>query len=327
MVRVNGHMALAALLALVVAAIPRPAHCQGPVGPLAPGFLEDRNGSLLDDDPALVLPETPMGWFAALSLEVVAPALKQYLQGDVTLGADTVTVVAPRTDLAWTAAPRLEAGYRFGAGIGELLVNYRPLAAEGRRDTVAPDGGPGRARTRLDFQLFILDYASPEFSLCPLWDMKTFVGVCMPTFYFDNRVIGAQSSLRTSNQYFGAGPHLGMEFWRKMPWHGLEAYARFDGMLTVGKNHQVYSASVPSPDGGQLEGEAGLRKVRESPSLRSAVGLSYVPPFISSRRLRFDLGYAIERWWYVGQTSVDGFPTSRGEVTVQGLFVRGEWGY
>ena len=34
--------------------------------------------------------------------------------------------------------------------------------------------------------------------------------------------------------------------------------------------------------------------------------------------------YTVERWWYVAQIPV---AVSRGELTVQGLFLRTEWGF
>lgn len=328
MVRINGPVALAAALALVGLAFPGPGRGQEPAGLAAPYGLADRNGPLLYDDPVLVPPEAPPPWFAALGVEIVGPAIKQAVQGNVPLGEEPFTVFVPRTELNWTGAPRLEVGYRFGAAVGELLLNYRPLATEGTREILAPDGqGPGRLRSRLDFQLIMLDYASREFSLGPLWDMKAFVGLCLPSIFFDNEARGASSALRTSNYYFGAGPHLGMEFWRPSPFcAGLKIYGRIDGVITVGKNHQEYLAVLSGPEGDIQGAVESLRKVRESPAIRTAVGLSYTPPW-PGRRLRFDLGYALERWWYVGQTSVDGEPASRGEVTVQGLFLRGEWAY
>src|SRR5262249_18731230 len=156
--------------------------------------------------------------------------------------------------------------------------------------------------------LFV-DYLSREFSLWPHADMKTRVGVCLPLIFFDNQSQGTFSSFRTSNQYFGIGPHLGMEFWHHLPLCGLSLYSRLDGMLTVGTNHQRFVAAVALPDTTFLSAEAGLRKVRESPAVHAEAGLSWKAPW-PEKQLRFDLGYTFERWWYVGQTSVEDIPPS-----------------
>src|SRR5262245_47655479 len=61
-----------------------------PSGPaLTPGQYppQDRNGTLLWGYPLLDPPPTPPGWFAALNVDVVGPAIKQRVLGQVTLGA------------------------------------------------------------------------------------------------------------------------------------------------------------------------------------------------------------------------------------------------
>jgi hypothetical protein len=50
-------------------------------------------------------------------------------------------------------------------------------------------------------------------------------------------------------------------------------------------------------------------------------GLSFMPQ-LGCNWLRFTGGYRFEQWWYLGDTS-----TSNAGLTLQGVFLRGEWGY
>src|SRR5262245_21683003 len=150
-----------------------------------PSLVQDRNGPLLQGHPLLDPPSTPPGWFAALDVELVGPAIKQRVQGQVMLGETLVDVRLPDADLNWTGAPRLQLGYRFAEGVGELAASYRLLATEGSGSIPGFDAaGDGALKSRLDAQVLILDYSSREFSLWPFWDMKAHVGVCFPSIFF-----------------------------------------------------------------------------------------------------------------------------------------------
>src|SRR5207302_1663225 len=83
---------------------------------------------------------------------------------------------------------------------------------------------------------------------------------------------------RVSSYYFGAGPHLGFDFWRVLPVPGLELCSRLGGALTVGKVHQQFEESLLAVPG---SGSASVRKVRESPMIHFEAGLSYAPPWPS----------------------------------------------
>src|SRR5437016_649054 len=47
---------------------------------------QDRNETLLWGNPLLDPPTTPPGWFASLGVDVVGPAIKQRVRGQVLLG-------------------------------------------------------------------------------------------------------------------------------------------------------------------------------------------------------------------------------------------------
>src|SRR5262249_53404717 len=139
-----------------------------PVPPHVPDpcSLQDRNGPLLQGHPLLDPPSTPPGWFAAVDLDLVGPAIKQRVRGQVTLGENLVDVQLPDADLNWTGAPRLEVGYRSPEAAGELAASYRLLATEGRGSIpgFAPAGDTA-LKSRLDAHVLFLDYTSREFSL------------------------------------------------------------------------------------------------------------------------------------------------------------------
>lgn len=287
-----------------------------------PYLVQDRNGPLLQRHPLLDPPSTPPGWFAALEVDLVGPAIKQRVKGQVTLGEDLVDVQLPDADLNWTGAPQLEVGYRFPEAVGELVVSYRLLAAEGRGSIPGFDAaGDGALKSRLDAHVLFLDYTSREFSLWPYWDMKAHVGVCVPSIFFDSQAEGATHNERVSSYYFGAGPHLGFDFWGRSPIPGLGLYGRLNGALTVGKVHQQFAESLLLPDSAPVAGSSSLRKVRETPMVSVDTGLSYTLPG-DRWQLRLATGYLFERWFYLAQTD-----DSRGELTVQGLFLRVEWGF
>src|SRR5262249_4994592 len=150
--------------------------------------------------PLLDPPSTPPGWFAALDVDLVGPAIKQRVQGQVMLGETLVDVRLPDADLNWTGAPRLQVGYRFAEGVGELAASYRLLATEGSGSIPGFDAArDGALKSRLDAQVLFLDYTSREFSLWPFWDMKAHVGVCLPSIFFDSQARGANLDERVSS--------------------------------------------------------------------------------------------------------------------------------
>ena len=86
---------------------------------------QDRNGTLLWGHPLLDPPPALPGWFTALDVDVVGPAIKQRVIGQVLLGGVATDVELPTATLGWTGSPRIEVGYRLPAALGELAVSYR----------------------------------------------------------------------------------------------------------------------------------------------------------------------------------------------------------
>jgi hypothetical protein len=292
-------------------------HAAAPLPPERP-YLDDHNGDLLQGDPLLDGPPcAPPGWFAALEVDPAGPHVKNRLAEPVSGTSRTDLVHLPTADLGWTVVPRLEVGYRLAQGAGEFLLSYRFLADSGS-GTVAPFGpapGPGDLRSRLDLNVVDVDYASREFSLGPGWDMKWLVGLRVAALYFDSTATSAALSQRTTDHFDGVGPHVGLELWRCLGDSGLSLFGRLDSALLVGTVRQSFSETF-----GAAFGQTDQSATQAVPVLAVQAGLGWQPPGL--RCLRLAAGYFGEDWWDVGRVA-----DSRGEVWVQGLFLRAEWRY
>jgi hypothetical protein len=231
-------------------------------------------------------------------------------------------VSLPTAELDWTASPRIELGYRFSQGFGEFLLAYHSVVSEGT-GTLADfdfDGGQGFLKTRLDLNVLDLDYASREFSLGPHWDMKWKVGARLASVFFDSRATGFFLDQRVSNQFYGAGPHLGLDLWRYLNGPELALFARFEGAALLGDIKQTFGETV-AVDDLRLGGVNTVRQDQTVPVVGLQLGLGWTPCW-SGNWLRFAAGYEIEQWWSVGRAGA-----SRGDLTIQGLFLRGEWSF
>jgi hypothetical protein len=290
--------------------------------PIGPGRLEDDNGPLLKGDPLLDRPAwAPPGWFAALEIDPVGPHIKNQLTGAVASAAGTNQVSLPSADQGWTVAPRFEVGYRLDQGAGELLASYRFVESAGV-DTLSPfaPGGAASLRSRLDVNVFDLDYASREFSLGPGWDLKWLAGVRVASLFLDSQAANSVLAQRTANHFVGAGPNAALELWRSLGYSGLGLFGRLDFAMLFGPVHQAFEETATVAGGQPVTGETLLQVTDAVQVLCVEVGLAWTPT--GNRNLRFAGGYLFERWWGEGSLG-----DSKAEVTVQGLFLRGEWRY
>lgn len=272
-------------------------------------------------DALLDPPSAPPGWFGAVELGILKPHVKNRLIADVSFGdAGIDTVHLPGASLDWVVAPHFELGYRLADGFGELLLSYRYLTSEGHADVVNFDTlGDGVLRSRLDLNVFDFDYASREIALGARWDMKWRVGVRLADVFFDSRAVGQFLGQRTSNHFIGAGPHAGLDLRYHFSLPGLALFARLEGALPIGRIHQGFEETFVFDDGsasGSATSQGGTQAV---PTLNVRVGLGWQPP---GTRLRFDVGYQYEQWWYLGHVG-----DSRGELFDQGAFFRGEFSF
>jgi hypothetical protein len=304
---------------------PAPGAPLGPPPPGPPPYIppfQDRNGPLLRGDPLLDRPGTPPpGWFAGVDIALVAPHVKNALVAPVTVpGIGTADVHVGGAELDWTGSPSVSVGYRLAQGCGEFVATYRFLVSEGT-DTI-PDFDPlgaANLRSRLNLNVLDLDYVSREYSLGPWWDLNWRAGIRFAAFYYDSRALGLVMGERVSDNFIGAGPHLGFEVARHLEIPGLSVFAGLDGAGLIGHLHQAYE--VTFTDGvNSIGGATNQSTTQFVPVLRFEVGLNWAPP--GNDCYHFSVGYQFEQWWYLGQLN-----DARAQLTDQGVFFRTEFNF
>ena len=277
--------------------------------------LEDRNGSVLKADSYLEPRPNNLGWFASADLDFLGPHVNNQLTAPVTAGPRTDQVALPSADLHWTLSPRIELGYRFGQATGELLVSFRFLASTGSTTTPAFDdlGNPGALHSRLSMHVIDLDYASQENSLLPGFDMKWRVGVRIASLFFDSVETSPLLERHVSNRFVGAGPHVVLDLWRPLLNRRVGLFCRVEGASVLGQVEQQFEETV-----GGFGGVTRQSQIVPSFMLSVQAGAAWTP----NDTWRFSAGYSYEQWWdatFAGN--------SRGDVRIQGIFLRAEWKY
>jgi hypothetical protein len=284
---------------------------------------QDNNGAFVRGEPLLDHPvSAPPGWFVGIDLSVLGPHIKNRLQAPVTVnGFEPNTVHLPTAELDWVGSPRFELGYRFPEGVGELLVSYRFLATEGS-DTLSAfdlDGSEGFLKSRLNLDVVDIDYASCECSLYAHWTMKWRVGVRIADVFFSSRADGLFIEQRTSNNFVGAGPHVGLDLWRSLSIPGLALFGRIEGAGVIGEIHQSFEEKFFLDDGRLVGGATTAHDTQFLPVLTFRTGLSWTP-CRNFHWSRFAFGYELEQWWNLGEAG-----GSHAELTTQGIFFSGEF--
>jgi len=283
-------------------------------------------------DPQLDLPDfPPPGIFATVEMGLIRPHFANRLNGAVGLGGGRADVVAvPAADLDWTVAPRFELGYRIPDGAGELLLSYRFLISQGQADVLS-DEGPLHLKSRLDTNVFDFDYANRD-PLLTHWEMRWRAGVRLAFFYFDSQddrpmpaALLARAPLQQgdTSRFIGAGPHAGMELFRRFDIPGLAFYAAVDGAGMYGRVHQTFEESFP--DSGPASFSYGTYGKSQGVGMIGAqLGLNWAPP--RNTALRFFLGYQWQYWMQVGRDdNTAPLKGSMGELIENGIFFRGEF--
>ncbi len=302
--------------------------------PTPPYSCEPLPGPYFEPDPRLDPPPLPPpGWFTDLEVGIVGPHVKNRLTNSVQVDGRAPDIVhLPSAELDWTAAPRFEVGYRLMSGFGEFAVAYRFFATDGSGSVRGPDV-IADLRSRLDLNLVDVDYASREISLWPHCDMKWRFGLRWADVFFDSRAnepfaaAAAGSGIfetRTSNNFWGIGPHAGLELAQRFEGSGLALVARVDGATLLGRIRQNFFEVSTSlgPDGQLLTGNTRLSVSQSVPTINAFMGLSWQPPFYP--HVHVYAGYQYEHWWNVGRNSST---TSRGELSDQGVLLRAEFNF
>jgi hypothetical protein len=286
---------------------------------------EDCNGRLLKGDPLLDPPfGGALGWFGDVEVTVVGPHIKNRVTNaiDLGLGAGPQIIHLPTAELDWTAAPRFEAGYRFGQGFGEVLLSYRFLTTDGSATLAGFDGDGALLHSRLNLNVADLDYGSREFSLGPQVDMKWRVGVRVANLFFDSRAVGPFLEERTSDSFIGAGPHAVLDLgWRSPDMPEFALYSRLEGAVGLGKIRENFEQTISAFGVPLVGGALNTKEDQTVPMLHIQAGFSYTPDW-ADRQLRFVTGYDFESWWALGPRG-----NNHSAFTGNGVFVRAEFNY
>jgi hypothetical protein len=291
--------------------------------PYAP--YQDNNAPLLVRDPLFDRLNSPLpGWFGALELDLVGAHIKNHLQAQLQLdGFDPNVVHLPTAELQWTGGSRIETGYRFCDGWGEILARYRFLVTDGSRVVSGfdLDGSDGVLKSRLSLNAFDLDYGSCHYNLDPHWDLQWRIGARLAAVFFDSRAEAFFLEQRTSNNFVGAGPHSSLELWRSFDWPGLGIFARVDGALLLGQVSQGFEEVVTDENGNATGTAAHITSTQAVPVVEAQLGLGWTSCW-HHHWSRLAIGYEFERWWDIGNAA-----DSRAELTAQGVFFRYEFGF
>src|SRR5205085_2737692 len=191
----------------------------------------------------------PPGLFFTVESALVGVHVKNRLTNTVTMdGVQVDTIHVPGAELGWTVAPRFELGCRLPEGMGEFLIGYRFLTAEGAAIAVG-DQLTGRIKSRVSLNAWDLDYATREYSLAPDWDMKWKLGARLAGVFYDSRAglqtlpdgfASLQIDQRASNDFWGAGPHAGLQLSRPLDIPGLSLYGQIEGATLLGQIDQYF---------------------------------------------------------------------------------------
>ena len=304
--------------------------------PIPPYSCDPLPGPYFERDAQLDPPDMPQpGWFTNVDIGIVGPHVKNRLTNMVQIdGAPPATVHVPGADLDWTIAPRIEAGYRLPSGLGDFAFAYRFFASDGTGVTSGLDT-IATLRSRLSVNIVDMDYTSREFRTyqCPYVDMRWRFGLRWADAFFDSRAeepfaAAAGGSgifeTRVSNNFWGLGPHAGLELTRHFKDAGLALVAQIDGATLLGRIRQNFFAASTGvgPDGQFLTGNTRESVSQDVAIITAFFGISWQPP--SRPYLHVDAGYQYEYWWNVGRNSST---TSRGELSDQGVLLRAEFNF
>ena len=273
-------------------------------------------------------PDQTLGWFANLDVALVKPHLKSHLTSATPPSpAFTEPVALPSATLDWTVQPRVELGYRLPHGWGDLRFAYQNLTTNGSESVGIFDAaGSGSLSSRLNMNLVDLDYVSSE-SLFPMnsapdRDLRVGLGVRMMSCYFDSIAQGLFiRDERQTNQFLGVGPRAFLDLVHGCCFLPVAGYVHVDASGLVGSTNQDFGEAQLTA-AGTLVGaaRAGGAQSNGVASLCTEVGACWPPNGDTLYRIMF--GYHFEQWWNLGRTD-----DSDAELTVQGVFLRGELRY
>jgi hypothetical protein len=249
-------------------------------------------------------------FFFSAELQFLKPEVHNRMDNAVPVPGGTGLVAIPGSSLDFTVAPKIEFGYRLPDTAGQFSIGYRFMDVEGTRTRDTIIGPATSTRSRLDFNEFDFDYATARYEPAPRWYLQWRLGARVTWVYYDTDAKVPGIIERESNDFVGAGPHLGFDAERHfdvLPAFSL--FAHLDGAVLIGQDQQHFAIEpfVFTPD----------RKTLTVPTLQAQLGVGYTPPAFPW--LRFRAGYQYEHWFNVGNLG-----GSHLDMTFQGAFLRGE---
>lgn len=265
--------------------------------------------------------DATVGWYAMLNIALVKPQITNRITSRTAIGpAFTDPVRVPVAELNRTISPRFELGYRLPDGYGDVRLGYHFLATSGIESSAG-----SAARSRLDFNVFDLDYISSEWlaenRLGPFRDLRLVFGVRLATAYLDSSTFGSAIENRFSSHFVGAGPHFGLEWSKPLFSYPIEIYTRFDSAGLLGRTQQNFGTSVRN-ESGLISGVDRRDPSRSNGAtvVSTELGFAWRPDRFG--RSRVVAGYQFEQWWNLGRTDDSNY-----ELSVRGVFLRAEWRY
>jgi hypothetical protein len=224
-------------------------------------------------------------------------------------------------------------GYRLPAGFGGISVAYRNMTSQGSDAVIGADG-PATLSSRLNVNLGDLDWVSREYTPWELWELRWRCGVRYLNAYFDSQanepfaeaVAGTTfNNQRTTNSFWGLGPHWAMDIRRRLGFGGLAISGFIDISDTWGRvRHNYFASSTTNASGLPQAGEFTYATSNSVPVLTARLGLTWQPPACAN--LHLFAGYQFDYWWNVGRIDNILGP-DLGYFFDSGILLRGEWNF
>jgi len=285
-------------------------------------------------DPILDPPQWGQpGWFCDAQVALVKPYVANEMSQTVVTGLGTsVFVQLGAARLDWTAAPRVELGYRLPTGFGEFSISDTGMTSNGGESFIGPDG-PATRTSALQFNYTDFDYHSREYTPWANCEMKWRAGIrvaeSFTTTTFSQPFAQAAAgsgvlAAQQSNATLGVGPHFAVELERRFAASGFSLLGKID----LGDNYTVirqrYSATTTTLTPTGLDSGVTIdRFLNQVIQLNVQVGVAWRPPSYPSSR--FFLGYLEEAWW--NPLANDNTYTTLGQFYYQGVVLRASWNY
>jgi hypothetical protein len=232
-----------------------------------------------------------------------------------TPSGERIRVAPGAADLSWTAAPRLEIGYRLPSGFGGFAFSDRFFSSSGNGPFTGPAGMVART-SHLGVNYSDWDYISRDYTPWSnenaIWTLEWRAGIRLAETWITNRVDQSFGNAAAgtgvfiagdSNYTVGAGPHFGLVVDRKNPQNGLSLVLKLDVANTFTRVQQQFAAATTMLNavGQPQRGIFTQNFWQQVPILNYQVGVGWQPP--SYPNFKVYVGYVYEFWWQIASNS------------------------